>query len=49
MLFKADYIKNNGLYGFDFAFHTDDYKNQCGAGRYPLINAARTGLGFNDL
>lgn len=42
---KANYVRNNGLCGVMFwALGTDDFKNSCGGGKFPLINAAKSVL-----
>ncbi|GFG35165.1 hypothetical protein Cfor_12741 [Coptotermes formosanus] len=43
---KAEYITSSGLGGaMVWAIDTDDFRNICGDGRYPLINTIKTYLG----
>uniref|UniRef100_A0AC34FAZ4 GH18 domain-containing protein n=1 Tax=Panagrolaimus sp. ES5 TaxID=591445 RepID=A0AC34FAZ4_9BILA len=45
---KTNYAKEMGLAGvMIFGMHTDDYDNDCGTGKYPLISAIRDTLYAN--
>ncbi|XP_069682894.1 acidic mammalian chitinase-like [Periplaneta americana] len=43
---KSEYIRNNGLGGaMVWAIDTDDFRNICGDGKYPLISTMKSVLG----
>jgi chitinase len=42
---QAQYVTNNGLGGaMVWAIDTDDFRNACGDGKYPLTNTIKTNL-----